>query len=78
MREDELIVLDALLTDVLNTRAFRAQLGNGHGIVAYLRGGGRGREPAWQPGDRVRVRMSPFDMSVGEIVLDTEQADHEG
>ena len=78
MREDELIVLDARLTAVVDRRAFRAQLGNGHELVAYWRGEHPAGEPALQPGRQVRVRMSPFDMSVGEIILDTNRADHEG
>ena len=78
MREDELIVLDARLIAVVDRRAFRAQLGNGHGFVAYWRGEIPAGEPALQPGDQVRVRMSPFDMSAGQIILDTNRADHEG
>lgn len=74
MHRDELIVLDALLTDVIDNRAFRAQLRNGHRMVAYRRPGERGGEPALRPGAWVRVRMSPFDMSVGEIILRTDQA----
>ena len=65
--KDETIVLDARLTAVLHTRAFRAQLDNGHEITAYRRVAGE-QQAAVTVGNRVRVRMSPFDLSVGEIL----------
>ena len=69
MRGKEIIVLDAEVDDVIELRAFRARLGNGYELTAFVP-----REKAtatgWVclPGARVRVRMSPFDMSRGEIV----------
>ena len=69
MRGKEIIELDADVTAVINTRAFRARLGNGHEFTAFV---GRENAPAGggvcPPGARVRVRLSPFDMSRGEIV----------
>ena len=66
---DELIFLDARLTEMINTRAFRAELGNGHTLVAWSRSSASPEAGIpWQVGDRVRVRLSPFDMSVGEMV----------
>ena len=71
--EDELIFLDARLTAMISQRAFRAELDNGHTFVAW------GRASAsleagipWQVGDRVRVRLSPYDLSVGEMVTEGE------
>ncbi len=69
MRGKEIIELDAEVVAVIETRAFRARLGNGHEFTAFVP-----REPVpasggvCLPGARVRVRMSPFDMSRGEIV----------
>ena len=65
----EIIVLDAELTGVIDIRAFRARLGNGHEFTAFVP---REKAPAsgWVclPGARIRVGMSPFDLSRGEIV----------
>lgn len=63
----ENIFLDAKVTVPLHSRAFRAELSNGHGIVAYV----RGEIPREiRVGDVVRVCMSPFDMSVGRVVFE--------
>ena len=70
--KEELIFLDARLTEVINTRAFRAELGNGHTFVAWSRLSASPEAGIpWQVGDRVRVRLSPFDMSVGEMVRES-------
>jgi translation initiation factor IF-1 len=63
----DLIFLDARLTHQVSVRAFRAELSNGHRLVAYARGD-LPREPA--VGDTVKVCLSPFDMSVGKIIFE--------
>ena len=65
----ELIFLDAKIADMIQDRAFRAVLFNGHGLVAWT--------PAESPvvcrvGDVVNVQLSPYDMSTGQIVLKKE------
>jgi translation initiation factor IF-1 len=72
MQKNELILLDARITEMINNHAFRAVLGNGHALVAYLPGQGKVAEIALRVGDTVRVRMSPYDMSRGEIRPDGE------
>lgn len=63
----EIFFLDAVLTVPLHSRAFRAELCNGHGFVAYS----RAENPReLKAGDHVKVRMSPYDMSVGRIVFE--------
>lgn len=82
MCENEMIVLDAELVSMIEPRAFRARLGNGHELTAYLRRGSPLTEGALLcvPGGRVKVRMSPFDMSRGEIIqlLENKAKQNEG
>ena len=76
MHNRELIVVDAKLVTVIDNNTFRAQLPNGHGLVAFRRRGAPGI--ALQPGQTVQLRMSPFDMSVGEVVAEMDGLHHEG
>ncbi len=76
MCDNELIVVDVKLVGVIDNRAFRAQLSNGHGLVAFRRPGEHVKD--LQIGDTVQVRMSPFDMSVGEVVAGMDGLHHEG
>lgn len=60
------IFLDARVTDVLGSHAFRAVLENGHPIIAFQAApGSEASKP--QPGGCVRVEFSPYDMSKGRI-----------
>lgn len=70
MQKKELILLDARLTVMINNHAFHAVLGNGHAFVAYFPGQDKVTGTVLCAGDTVRVRMSPYDMSRGEILLD--------
>jgi translation initiation factor IF-1 len=66
----ENFVLDVTLTGMIDNRAFRAALENGHTLIAYLpRHKGNEATVQCNVGDRVRVLMSPFDMSRGAIVV---------
>lgn len=65
----EIIVLDVHLTEMIHSRAFRAVLENGHTLVAYIPRSLEGAMfSAPQAGETARVRMSPYDMSRGELV----------
>lgn len=65
----ERFVLDASVTDVINDRAFRAELSNGHSFVAFFAGRGGSVPPgSCGAGSRIRVEFSPCDMSKGRIV----------
>lgn len=63
MTDAERIELDAIVTVVLNNRAFRAQLENGHEVIVY-----DAEDARAEPGRRVRVALSPYDMSSGRWV----------
>ena len=77
MQPDEQIVLDAEIADVLQTRAFRARLGNGHEFIAYVAAAVKSAPALGErirAGSRVRVRFSPYDMTRGEITeVDLEE-----
>jgi translation initiation factor IF-1 len=68
MNERETILLDAQLEAVIDSHAFRAVLGNGHRFAAYIAVRDRS-ENLPKEGDRVKVEMSPYNMSAGRIEL---------
>jgi translation initiation factor IF-1 len=62
-------VLDVSLREMIHSRAFRAVLKNGHTIVAFIPRSPDERLGAnMEVGHSAKVRMSPFDMSCGELV----------
>jgi len=70
VREKEIIRLDAKVVGVIADAVFRAELGNGHRLVAYPAPADREKARELALGTGIRVEMSPFDMSRGRIVLD--------
>ena len=68
MQKNELIRLDARLLDVIDHAVFRAELANGHRIVAVARGRGGRPTGKGNVNDMGTVEMSPFDMSQGRVV----------
>ncbi len=69
MLKKENIRLDAVLKSVIDDATFKAELPNGHRIVVFPRRPEREKaRKTLKPGDRVRVEMSPCDMSKGCIV----------
>ena len=72
MHEKEIIRLDARVLRVIGTCAFRAELANGHPLVAFAAGPDKEKAGGLGPGDVVKVEMSPYDMSRGRIIFNKE------
>ena len=64
----ETILLDAQLEAVIDSHAFRAVLGNGYRFTTYIATGDREKKRP-EDGSFVKVEMSPYDMSVGRIII---------
>jgi translation initiation factor IF-1 len=67
-REDA-IVVEGIVVEVLGERLFRAELANGHRLVAHAPRRHLARAGQTAVGDKVRLEMSPFDLSVGRILF---------
>ena len=62
------IDVEGTVIEALPGTQFRVQLDNGHEILAYLSGKMRKYYIRILLGDRVRVELSPYDLSRGRIV----------
>jgi translation initiation factor IF-1 len=61
------IEVEGIVTEVLPNTNFRVQLENDHEILAYLSGKMRRFYIRVLEGDRVKVEMSPYDLSRGRV-----------
>ena len=68
MAKDEAIEQDGEVLEALPNAQFRVRLENGHEILGLLSGKMRMNYIKILPGDRVKVEMSPYDLSKGRIV----------
>jgi translation initiation factor IF-1 len=69
MAKEEMIELEGIVNEVLPNTMFRVQLNNGYEITAYASGKMRKHRIRILAGDRVRLEMSPYDLSRGRISL---------
>lgn len=67
-KKEEKIVMEGTIVEALPATQFRVQLDNGHEILAYLSGKMRKYYIRILLGDRVRVELSPYDLTRGRIV----------
>ena len=67
MSSEEPIELEGTVSTVLPGTMFRVKLDNQHEILAHLSGKMRKHFVRLTVGDRVRLEMSPYDLSKGRI-----------
>jgi translation initiation factor IF-1 len=58
---------DGTILEALSNAMFRVELENGHVITAHISGKMRMHYIKILPGDKVRVEMSPYDLTKGRI-----------
>ncbi|MFI3287010.1 MAG: translation initiation factor IF-1 [Rikenellaceae bacterium] len=58
---------DGTVIESLSNAMFRVELDNGHVIIAHISGKMRMHYIKILPGDKVKVEMSPYDLTKGRI-----------
>lgn len=66
-KKEEKIEVDGVVVEALPATQFRVELDNGHVVLAYLSGKMRRHYIRILRGDRVRVELSPYDLTRGRI-----------
>ena len=67
MAKQPSIEQDGVITEALSNAMFKVKLENGHEIIAHISGKMRMHYIKILPGDKVRVDMSPYDLTKGRI-----------
>ena len=69
MAKEAAIEQDGTIVESLSNAMFRVELENGHEITAHSSGKMLMHYINILPGDKVKVAMSPYDLSKGRIVF---------
>ena len=69
MAKQAAIEQDGLIKEALSNAMFRVELSNGHLITAHISGKMRKYYIRILPGDKVKVEMSPYDLTKGRITF---------
>ena len=72
------IKVEGVVVEVLPNGTCRVELANGHRLLAFVAGKARLGFARLAPGQKVRLEMSPYDLSEGRIVVETQSACRKG
>lgn len=67
MAKQAAIEQDGVIIEALSNAMFRVELQNGHEVIAHISGKMRMHYIKILPGDRVKLEMSPYDLTKGRI-----------
>lgn len=67
--KEEALEVEGVVTQALANTRFRVQLDGGHQVIAHMAGKMRKHFIRIVPGDRVRVELSPYDLTKGRITF---------
>ena len=67
MAKQDNIELDGTIIEALSNAMFRVELENGHEVIAHISGKMRMNYIRILPGDKVKLEMSPYDLSKARI-----------
>ena len=65
--KEELIEVEGVVSETLPNAMFRVELENGHKVLAHVCGKMRMNFIRILPGDKVKLELSPYDLSRGRI-----------
>ena len=72
LSKQDTVEVEGEITETLPNTQFRVMLDTGHEIIGHLSGKMRMNRIRVMPGDRVRVALSPYDLTKGRIIIRLE------
>lgn len=69
MPKEELIETEGKIIEALPNAMFKVELGNGHMVLAHVSGKMRMNFIRILPGDKVKLELSPYDLTRGRITF---------
>lgn len=67
MPKEEAIEVEAVVEETLPNAFFKVRLANGHVVLGHISGKMRKNYIRILPGDKIRMELSPYDLTRGRI-----------
>ena len=67
MAKEDVIEVEGVVVETLQNTTFKVELENGHQILGHISGKLRMNYIKILPGDKVKVELSPYDLTRGRI-----------
>lgn len=68
MSKEDIIEVEGIVIEALPNTMFNVELENGHKLLAHISGKLRMNYIKILPGDKVKLELSPYDLTRGRIV----------
>jgi translation initiation factor IF-1 len=68
MRGEDAFRVEGCVTEVLSDRTWRVELANGHRLLGFAAGRTNKDFTGLKPGDKVKLQLTPFDLSTGRLL----------
>ncbi len=68
MAKEDIIEVEGVVTEALPNTMFNVELENGHKLLAHISGKLRMNYIKILPGDKVKLELSPYDLTRGRII----------
>jgi translation initiation factor IF-1 len=72
MAGDEAFKIEGRVIEVLPNGTWRVELENGHRLMAFVTGQAKKNFAGLKSGDKVKLQLTPYDLSVGRILPETK------
>ena len=71
MPGDEAFQVEGRVMEALANGTYRVELANGHRLTAFVPGRAKRNSAGFQSGDKVKLQLTPYDLSSGRISVET-------
>jgi translation initiation factor IF-1 len=72
MAGESAIKVEGVVLEAFPNKTYRVELPNGHRLLAFVAGKARLSFAPLAPGAKVKLEMSPYDLSEGRIIVGAE------
>ena len=64
--------VEGVVMEVLSNKTYRVELANRHRLLAFVAGRSKPAGTGLAPGDKVKLQLTPYDLSTGRILTETK------
>ena len=72
MPGNEAFQVEGRVMETLANGTYRVELANGHRLTAFVPGRAKRNSAGLQSGDKVKLQLTPYDLSSGRILTETK------
>jgi translation initiation factor IF-1 len=73
MARTDAFKVEGVVVEALPNKTYRVELANGHRLLAFVAGRARRQFAGLAPGDKVKLQLTPYDLSAGRILVETKE-----